>query len=178
VTFRSWIMLGAVFFISVPVTAQTMGEVGVYWDSVEWYRYPSDGHGTEAPLIYDGYVVLMVEDVVTGMAFELIDYRSDTSLVSMEYPAGLQIGDAWSGGVEIGFTEPFYGFLGTRMNVCHFTLANHRYPEEARIEVDVVPHLNFGAVVYTNGEAQIVPVYVLPVGSEASSFGAIKNLFR
>ena len=161
-----------------PAFAQSYGTMGVYWNPEGTYLYPSQANDSGGGLVYRGYVVLFVEDVVRGAAFRL-DFRSNEALIGeTTYPAGLQIGEAWNRGIEIGFTEPYYGFLTRPMVMCEFLVINDAYPEMARFDVGVYPHPDYGAAVYADGEERIVAVELMPVGNEAMSFGDVKSLFR
>lgn len=171
------IILAALVLLNTPALTQPTGSIGVYWDQNGFEPDPNWVYD-EVPLVYEGYVVVFVEDIVTGAAFGLVDYRNDTTLLNMEYPVGLQIGDAWSGGVEAGFTNPMFGFLDTPLIVGRLALINDVYPNWARIEVEVLPHPDYGAVVYADGEAHLVHLHPQPVTNDTLSFGDLKLLFR
>ncbi len=175
-------LLFVMLALLVGTTAMAqVGNVCVYWDVDGTIQDASGIENGNAPqAAYTGYVIVFVEDVVSGASFGLNVIGTEAFIAGFSYPEGLHIGDPLVGGVEIGMTNPEYGFLGTPVIVAELVVVNAVFPAPAHIEVQVTAHPAYGTAVYANGNAEIgvLDICQNAVGNEDLSFSGVKALFR
>jgi hypothetical protein len=166
--------------VSTTAMAQ-VGSICVYWDEAGTIQDASLIENGNAPqTTYTGYVIIFVEDVVAGASYGLSVDSVDAALASQTFPAGLQIGDALAGGVEVGLTTPLYGFLNTPVIISELLIINTNYPNPAHLEISVLPHPAYGAPVYADG-AEIIKTLEIcqgAVANENETFSNMKSLYR
>ena len=176
---RHLLLITLALLLAVSANAQT---IGVYWDEA--------GTVTEIPGLaptFTGYVVIFAEDVVSGAAYGLQIRDLDLGdggapeilFASATYPAGLQIGNEFAGGIEIGLTNVQYGFLGDPVVISTLEFVNIS-GGVAHAAVDVLPHTTYGDALYADGGAALHALSPLAdaIANEDMSFTNVKNLFR
>ncbi len=177
---RHLLLITLALLLAGSVNANT---IGVYWDEAGTVSQ-NNGIG----FTFTGYVIIFVEDVVTGTAFQL-QLDGDIAPLTITYPDGLQIGDAYAGGVEIGMSNAQYGFLGTPVLVATMQFLNTSTDPSgvAHATVDIVPHSTYMDIIYTDGSGAIAAAPLAggagntgfqAIANEDMTFGGVKNLFR
>lgn len=167
--------------VGTAAMAQVPGTICVYWDAEGTIQDASEVEVGNAPLpFYEGYVIIFVEEVVSGAAYAMDVVGNDAIVVNQSFPPGLQIGDALTGGVEIGLTDPMYGFLGTPVVISEITVANVVYPNPAHVEIVVRAPDGMTNPIYANGAAELAPLETCQaaVANEDLTFSNVKSLFR
>lgn len=177
---RHLLLVTLALLVGTAAMAQ-VGNVCVYWDEAGTIQDATGVENGGAPMpVYTGYVIIFIEDVVTGASYGLSVDGTEAFIATQSFPAGLQIGDALAGGVEVGFTDAQYGFLGTPVIVSTLTVVNAVYPQPAHIGISVTSHPAYGTAVYANGAAEIGTLEICQeaVANEDMSFSNVKSLFR
>jgi len=178
---RHLLFVALALLLAGSVNAQT---IGVYWDEAGTVTTIPVGSGQGGAPTFTGYVLVFVEDVVGGASYalqirDLDDALNDELLLaSAVYPDGLQIGSALTG-VEVGFSFPQYGFLGTPVLVSTLTFVNIS-GGQAQAAIDVLPHPAYGDAVYADGGAvlHVLSPLMDAIANENMTFGNVKSLFR
>jgi len=166
--------------VGTAAMAQVSGTICVYWDNAGTIQDASAiDNGAPLP-VYHGYVIIFIEDVVTGAAYGLEVNGAGALVVNPTYPAGLAIGDPLNGGVEIGMTDPSYGFLGTPVVITEFDVINALYPQPLNAGITVVAPEGMTHPIYANGAAILGPLETCQtaVANEDMTFSNVKALFR
>ncbi len=163
--------------------AQPATSICVYFDAEGTTTELAPTGSAGAPLEFEAYVIIFVEDAVTGASYtvNVIDENPANPVVYLgsDYPAGLQVGDPFTG-IEVAFTGTQYGFLGTpviveTMHYLKFVPANWD-----ATTFSLTPHPNYMDLIYGDGEGTIQTLVTCAeaVDNDASSFGEIKSMFR
>jgi hypothetical protein len=166
--------------VATTAMAQT-GSICVYWDEAGTIQDASLIESGNAPEpVYTGYVIIFVENSVSGASYGLELVGTEASLLNTEFPEGLQIGDAFAGGVEVGLTSFQYGYLNYPVIIQTLTLLNTNYPNPAHIELLVTEHPAYGSAVYADANEVIQTLEICQgaVANEAGTFSGMKSLFR
>lgn len=166
---------------ATPCLAQ-VATVGVYFDQAGTQVSGTFNGGVDE--FHKAYVVVFWEAFVGGASYKLnVDPR--VSITQVSYPLeGIQIGGPLDGcGVEIGLTQPAFGFYSTPVVITDLTFwTGEQIIYDAMICVE--PHCNYDSVVVADRDAQIYDAeglcafLTVPVASESDSWGAVKNLYK
>lgn len=167
--------------VGTAAFAQVPGTICVYWDEAGTIQDASEVEVGNVPLpVYTGYVIIFVEEVVSGAAYSMEVIGNEAIVISQAFPPGLQIGDALLGGVEIGLTDPVYGFLGTPVVISTIEVLNAVYPQPAHVELVIGAPNGYTTAVYANGAAELAVLETCQaaVANEDLTFSNVKALFR
>lgn len=162
--------------------AQPVGSIGLYADpdgTVDlaegwgyWYPHPTNN-------FLDVYVVIFWENMIGGASYAITPLPPGITLVAEAFEEGVSIGSAFDGcGVEFGFSQPQFGFMGTPVLVCTITVLSLTGP--ADLSLFVLNHCNYATPVLADRYAEIFEAEGrgLVVPTESNSWGAVKNLYR
>jgi len=166
--------------VGSAAVAQVPGTICVYWDEMGTIQDANEIDGGSPLPVYEGYVIIFVEDAVRGAAYAL-DVRGEGALVvSQTFPPGLAIGDALEGGVEIGLTDPIYGYLNTPVVISEIVVQNLNFPDPLFAEFEVVAPDGTSGPIYADGQAELGPLETCQtaVANEDMTFSNVKALFR
>jgi len=173
-------MLFVMLALLVATTAMA-GEICVYWDEAGTIQDASQIESGNEPLpLYTGYVIIFVEDIVQGASYSLELVGTEAAVFGQDFTDGLQIGDAFAGGIEVGLTDKQYGFSAMPVIIQSVTLLNTVYPAPAHVELFVTPHPAYGSAVYADGEEVIHSLGICQgaVSNEEGTFSEMKSLYR
>lgn len=176
---KAIVLLGLTLLAATPAMAQ-VPSIGVYFDAA----------GTQNTAILNGgfdefhtaYVIGHAEALVGGAAFAL-DIFPRITILNAVYPAGIQIGDLYTG-IEIGLSEPVIGFFNQPVLLGTLTLWTGEYLlNYARI--NVVPWWpRYESVMMANAQGALIPAagrcswLSVPVPNESNSWGNVKALYQ
>jgi len=134
---------------------------------------------TEDPIV-EVYVIIFVEAVVQGVAYELELSSDNLELISATYPPGAVLGDPMNG-VELAMSEWYYGLWGNPVLVTTLSFLNHN---NSPTYLTTTNHENYETIVYSGSTGVLFPlssrtsVFGTPVANADMSWGAVKNLYR
>ena len=164
---------------ATPLLAQE-GTIAAYFtvNEVEYSRFAQYSAFT-----YDAIVTIHVEDVVRGGSFKLIKDSADISLINETYPPSIQVGSVATG-LDIGFYDPAFGFLGEPVVIATATYLNNIYPAIPNVEFEVVAAFENADPVYADSEAVLHPLVGKKSGlgdtvaNDDATWGGVKALYR
>jgi hypothetical protein len=166
--------------LSIAVGASAQQYVGVFFDE-EATNSNATLNGGLGEFHQAWICAINAEMTVGGAAFKL-ELDPQILLVGQVWPAGVQIGTL-TAGVEVGYTNPIYAYLGTPAILCELSL----YTGDNLIdnaELTITNHPNYASVEVaditgpTFEYAGSTSLLTIPVKNEKSNWGDVKNLFR
>jgi hypothetical protein len=177
-------MVLIVFLLSMSLTTFSTaqeGLIGGYLDFGDGLYYPGAGNFNDQ--IFDVYIIIRVEDIVRGASFkaEILPW-SDFQMIHESYPPNIHVGDVLSG-LDIGFTDPMYGFDNAPVIVCTMTMLNMVYPNFMYGAMTIGPASANATPIYADGDALLHPLstswFELEcIANEEATWGRVKTLYR
>ena len=178
---KNWkCLLVVAVVLGLAVSASAQQYIGVFFDEEATNSNATlNGGLTE---LHTAYVCgTNLEMVVGGCAFRMVlDPR--IMMIDAVFPPGVEIGTILTG-IEIGFTDPIYAFLGDPAILCTLTL----YTGELLIndaELTITNHPGYTSPQVAHADGPVVDVMgmtsylTIPVAGEDSTWSGVKNLYR
>ena len=169
---------------AVPLQAQD-GTIALYFteDGLNYSRYVDFSDFT-----IEAYVIVYVEDIVTGALYRLEMDGIDVMVISETYtPGSIVIGDMLSG-VAVSLPFPESGFGGEPVFVGTVTFLNLAAPGVPEVDFQIVPHPTQGTPVYSDASFLMQPLTGLSSGigvgagvpdtDHEFTWGRVKSLYR
>jgi hypothetical protein len=173
-------ILLTLLLVSAPAWAvlpPSGGSIGVFFDVegtvVSLNAFPSF---TEL----DAYIIVYWEAMVGGAAYSIPGPPPGTMLAVEEWPDGINIGSAFDGtGCEVGLFLPGFGYYGTPVLMSHIKLFNYT-GGGLSIFLCVQDHGNYADIVLSDNQSNLFSAegYCAVVGTETSTWGAVKDMYR